>query len=127
MKGHNMRRIAFLSSIFFVLWVVTCRAEGLDTLIDVSKSMGDIQKEYNEETKNFDRVKRAVDSGSIKKGQNKDEILKQYGEPVVMTKDSSSKKEKWVYKPATSSFFDGIRIYLFFNDDGALDEIKVVK
>ena len=122
-----MRRIAFLSSIFFVLWVVTCRAEGLDTLIDVSKSMGDIQKEYNEETKNFDRVKRAVDSGSIKKGQNKDEILKQYGEPVVMTKDSSSKKEKWVYKPATSSFFDGIRIYLFFNDDGALDEIKVVK
>ncbi|MFA6141847.1 MAG: hypothetical protein WC738_00935 [Candidatus Omnitrophota bacterium] len=100
-------------------------AEGLDTLIAVARSQGDIQKAYKEETETFNDVKRAVDKGSIKNGQSKEEIRKKYGEPVISTQDFTTKREKWVYKPAASTYSEGIRIYLFFDKDSNLDEILV--
>ena len=122
-----MRRTALLLLVILTAWCVRCCAEGLDALIEVGKNMGEIQKGYDLETKNFERVKKAFDSGAIKKGQAKGDIAKQYGDPVIVTKESGPMREKWVYKPASSSFFDGIRIYLFFDESGALDEIKVVQ
>lgn len=100
-------------------------AEGLDTLIAVARSQGDIQKAYRGETRTFNDVKKAIDRGSIKNGQPKEEIRKKYGEPVISTQDFITKREKWVYKPATSTYSEGIRIYLFFDKDGNLNEILV--
>ena len=101
-------------------------AEGLDTLIKVGRSMADISSAYDGETKSFNRVKSAVDDGDIKKGMAKEDIRRRYGDPVIANNDSVTNSEKWVYKPAGSTFFKGIRIYLYFDDKGLLDEIKTL-
>ena len=110
-----MRKIALISAVIMIMSSALIRAEGLDSLVEVGKSMADISAGFNEETKAFNRVKAAVDSGAIKKGLLKASIRTQYGEPVIINDDSATKREKWAYKPAASSFFEGIRIYLFFD------------
>jgi hypothetical protein len=98
-------------------------AEGLGTLIEVAKSQKEMQRSYDEETKVFERVQSAVERGEIKKGDSKDDILRKYGEPVVILQDKEKGGEKWVYKPASSTFFEGVRVKIFFDSRGAVDEI----
>jgi len=102
-----------------------CAGSSLDTLLEVGKTQGEISKVYAQETKNFQGVKKAIDSGVIKAGQAKNDIKTKFGEPVVAVQ--SGAREKWIYKPATSSFFEGEKISLFFNANGLLDEIKADK
>jgi len=122
-----MRKIAGLIAVVLVIassaqvW-----AEGLDALIEAGKSMADINVAMEEETRAFNAVKAAIDRGAIKKGLSKASIRAQYGEPVIINDDSATKREKWAYKPATSSFLKGTRIYLYFSTGGMLDEIRVV-
>jgi hypothetical protein len=118
-----MRRVTISVFAALLFFSASARAEGLDTLIEIARSQGDIQEEYAGETKSFEQVKRAVDNGAIKKGQSKDEVMSRYGEPVVALQEDG--REKWIYKPAKSSFFEGARISLFFDKDGLLDEIRV--
>jgi len=116
-----------MSSFLFLVSAVPLYAEGLDTLIAIGKSQAEMQKALDEETKAFERVKRAVETGDISKGQGKAGIRDKYGEPVVATQDSTTGKEKWVYLPATSSFFKGAKMYLFFDTNGLLDEIRLIE
>jgi hypothetical protein len=111
----------------FVFLFVTsaCAAEGLSTLIEVAKSQAEIKKQYDEETKKFERVKKGVESGSIKKGDARAYIEKEYGAPIVSVKDLDGIREDCVYKPAASSFFKGIRATLIYTKDGLLDEARV--
>lgn len=124
-----MRKIAL--SIAAVLIIVSSAhqawAEGLDSLIEAGKAAADIEAGMQEETRAFDAVKEAVDSGAIKKGLSREFIREQYGEPVIINNDSATGREKWAYKPATSTFLEGIRIYLYFDSKGMLDEIKTAK
>ncbi len=110
-----------------VLVISSCSwADGLGTLIEASKGLGAAKAALKAETANFDRAKAALDGGFLEKGQTKEAILRQCGEPVVANEDFPSKRERWVYKPASSSFFKGPRLYLFFDAAGALDEVKMV-
>ena len=118
-------RIMAVIAVWLLLSSQFCFAEGLDILIDVARSQGEIQKGYSEETRNFEQVKKGVDSGAIQKGQSKEDVIRHYGEPVVTLQDTITNREKWVYKPAKSTYTEGIRIYLFFSKDGILDEISV--
>ncbi len=102
-------------------------AEGLDALIEVGRSQGEIAKAYSEETKTYEGVKRGIESGGIAKGAVKKSIMDKYGEPVVTVGDYGTDREKWIYKPASSDFGKGPRISLFFTKDGILDEILVEK
>ena len=112
--------------IIFCLWpVLNCYAEGLDTLIEVGKTQQDISKAYAQETKNFEGVKKAIENGAIKIGLSRDDIKKKFGEPVIAVREDA--REKWIYKPASSSFFEGVKINLFFSANGALDEIRIDK
>ncbi|MDD5136037.1 MAG: hypothetical protein PHN63_01670 [Candidatus Omnitrophica bacterium] len=95
--------------------------------MEIARAQKDAQKTYADETKAFKRVKAAIDSGAIKKGLSEKEVQNRYGEPVVNIADSATGREKWIYKPAEASFFSGIKIYLFFDKDKNLDEIKVVE
>ncbi|MFH0763411.1 MAG: hypothetical protein V1927_00200 [Candidatus Omnitrophota bacterium] len=116
-----------IPTVFLCIWTASsCFAEGLDTLIAVARSQGEIQKEYSEETRGFERARENIDNGTIKKGQSKDEVRRRLGEPVVILQDSFTDREKWVYKPAKSDFFKGIKLYLFFDKDGLLDETVTV-
>jgi len=110
--------------IFFVSFSI-CRAEGLDVLIQVAKSQAEIKSQYDEETRNFNKVKKGIESGAIKKGQAKKDLLATYGEPVVSVKNIDGKREDCIYKPETSSFFEGVRATLVFTDQGVLDEAKI--
>jgi hypothetical protein len=99
-------------------------ADGVGSLIEVGKSMDAAKKELAEETARFNNVKSAIESGALQKGLSRQAVLSQYGEPVVSNKDLATNRERWVYKPASSSFFEGQRAYLFFNNNGDLDEVK---
>lgn len=102
-------------------------AEGLSTLIEVGRSMGDIAKEREAEIRSFEAVKRAIQNGSLKKGLSKDSVRRQYGEPVIELEESGGAKVKWVYKHADSSFFEGNKAYLVFDSNGCLEDAQFVE
>jgi len=112
-------------SLILLLTASNCCAEGLGTLIELGKSQAEMQKQYARETRAFESVKKAIESGAIKNGMDKNSVLAKYGEPVVIVDDPDGKREDWIYKPAESSFFKGIRATLFFTAEGVLDEAKI--
>ena len=120
-----MKKILVISCLMLSTVVYDCWAEGLGTLIELGRSQADIQRQYAEETRTFERVKKAIESGAITKGQTKESIKSKYGEPVVAVKDLDGKRDDWVYKPESSSFFKGVRATLIFTEEGLLDEAKV--
>ena len=120
-----MQKIITIFCIILLSSAFDLHAEGLGTLIELGKSQAEMQKQYAQETRAFEAVKRAIESGTIKKGMDRASVLAKYGEPVVMVDDLDGKREDWIYKPAESSFFKGIRATLFFTAEGALDEAKL--
>ena len=120
-----MQKIITVSCIVLLLSAFNCCAEGLGTLMELGKSQAEMEKQYARETKAFEAVKGAIEAGAIKKGMDKAFVLAKYGEPVVMVDDPDGKRENWIYKPAESSFFKGIRATLFFTPEGVLDEVKL--
>ena len=120
-----MQKIVTVSCIILLLSAFNCCAEGLGTLIELGKSQAEIHKQYAQETRAFEAVKRAIEAGMVEKGMNKASVLAKYGEPVVMVDDPDGKREDWIYKPAESSFFKGIRATLYFTAEGVIDEAKV--
>ena len=112
--------------LFSLLATNRCEA-GLGQLMEIARAQKDAQATYAEETRAFDSVKEAINNGAIKKGQPKKEIESRYGEPVVSIPEAGTGREKWIYKPAKSSFFAGIKAYLCFDKENNLDEIKIVE
>ena len=100
---------------------------GMGELMDIARAQDDAQNTYVKETKAFERVKADIGKGLVKKGQSKKEIESLYGEPVVNTAEFGTGRKKWIYKPASSSFFSGIKACLYFDIDNKLDEIKVTE
>jgi len=100
-------------------------AEGLNTLISVGKSQAKMASALEDETEIYEKVKRGIKRGDIQKGDDQNSIRRSYGEPVViMPREGGG--ERWVYKPGYASHFDGIKIYLFFDENKKLDEIQVL-
>ncbi len=104
-----------------------CRADGIGTLMQVGSSMDDAEKTLAKETAQYEKVKAGFDGGEIKKGLPKDAVMKKYGTPQVAFKDSLTKRDKWVYKPGSSNYFEGEKIYIFFDGQGLIDEAQLVK
>ncbi len=94
-------------------------------LMAVGESQKAMEKELAKETKAYKIIKKAIEKGQIKKGESADEIRRRYGAPVITLSDEQY-AEKWVYKPGYASHFDGIKIYLFFDDDKTLKGVRVM-
>jgi len=124
---NNYKVTAGIAAVLLLLLSPSVYAIGLGELMDIARAQKDAQKAYVDETKAFERVKSAIDKGAIKKGDPKKSIGDRYGEPVVSIIDANTKREKWIYKPASSSFFAGVKVYLYFNKDDKLDEVKMVE
>ena len=122
-----MQRMVAISCVILLSLTFNCGAEGLGTLIELGKSQAEMQKQYTRETKSFESVKRAIETGAIKKSMDKASVLSKYGEPIVIVDDLDGKRVDWIYKPAESSFFKGIRATLFFTAEGVLDEAKIAE
>lgn len=119
-----MRKIFLSLSFILMVYTFDCWA-GLDTLIELGRSQAEIQKQYAQETKAFEAMKKAIEAGAVKKNMDKASVIAKYGEPVVKVSDPDGKREDWIYKPAEASFFKGIRATLFFTAEGVLDEAKI--
>ena len=74
-------------------------------------------------TKAYDAVKEGIEEGTLAVGESQDTIKKEYGEPVVVI-PANGKFEKWIYKPGYVSHFDGVKIYLYFDNDRKLANIR---
>lgn len=123
-----MTKLCFLVVTAFLavsLIASNCYGEGLSTLAAYGKVQEKMQKVLDSETKAFNAVKKGIENGSIKKGQAQDYIEKRYGKPVIAIPDKEY-PEKWVYKPGYATWFDGIKIYLYFDQYQTLMGVKII-
>jgi len=93
---------------------------GTDTLMKVGKSQSEMAAAAKSESANYDKIKNAIKNGRLSEGDAARDIIKRYGEPVVMLPARKGRPEKWVYKPAGAEFFSNEKIYLFFDENGGL-------
>jgi len=115
-----------LSAFLFAALSETCAfPDSLGNLIKVGKSQSKMEKVLAKETKNYKAVKKAVESGAIKVGDEAASIKKRFGEPVV-TISQKGNSEKWVYKPGHATHFDNVKIYLFFDSNRRLSKIRTL-
>ena len=117
--------VVYTLILFLSLTSSSVYADGLGTLIQVGKSQDAMERALRQETKVYEAVKKGVETGTIDKGETQDAIRKNYGDPVVVLSEKNN-TEKWVYKPGYTSHFDGIKIYLFFDEDKKLIGIKML-
>jgi hypothetical protein len=109
-----------------VKWVKS--KTGIKSLMSLSSDRGDMIKEYNDETKNYENIKAAIDQGELKEGMEGAKIARQYGLPVILLEDPDSDDTRWVYKPGDVSFLDaGEKAYLTFDANQTLISWKLVE
>ncbi len=89
--------------------------DGLNTLIKMSGDRQKMTKILVEETKNYENAKKAVSKGNIKAGDSASLVRKSCGEPVLILAEGKDGSKRWVYKPMGSTYFEGEKIYLFFD------------
>ncbi|OGX28527.1 MAG: hypothetical protein A2879_03640 [Omnitrophica WOR_2 bacterium RIFCSPHIGHO2_01_FULL_49_10] len=121
-----MKKTLFILALLPFAFTAVCHADGLGTLMQVGKSMDEIQRAYDKETGTYNRVRESIGKGEIKKGLTQAALLK-YGEPVVVVTEVIRKRQIWVYRPGTTDLLKKPKIRLFFDDNGALDEINVIE
>lgn len=103
-----------------ILLLGTYAYADLKTLMEIGKSQAAIAKSLKKETKNYKRVKKAIISGKLEEGMLADKIRKRYGEPIIDMYDKKRDAYKWLYMPATSTHFEGEKLYLFIDEEGKL-------
>jgi hypothetical protein len=101
-----------------VKWVKS--KTGINSLMTLSNDRKDMIKDLEGETKNYDKIKKAIDQNTMVKGQGMDEIKRKYGEPVIEVPGKDGAPTRWSYKPSETTFFDGPKISLFFDDNSSL-------
>ena len=75
-----------------------------------------------QEAENYKKAKAFLYSPKIEEGLSKDFVLKECGEPVARVHDDA----KWVYKPPSSTFFEGEKIYFIFDQNDNLYDWKLM-
>jgi len=100
---------------------------GLGALVKVGKSQAEMEKVMNNETKVFEKVKKAVINDEIIEGQSDSEIESKYGAPVVKIKQPENKLERWVYKPGYASYFDHNKVCIYVNEEGTVSGIELLR
>jgi len=122
-----MRKLQLLLAIAALSCAPFCHADGIGTLMQVGSSMDDAERTLARETAQYEKLKAGFDGGEIKKGLARDAVMKKYGPPQVAFRDSLTKRDKWVYKPGSSNYFEGEKIYIFFDGQGLIDEAQLIK
>ena len=103
LKREDMRKEVFcikkIVVIFFILLIASkCYAGKLGELWrlnELGRSQDAMQKVLDKETKAFRAIKKAIEKGSIEKGQSQRLIEGRYGSPVVIL-SGKHYTEKWV-------------------------------
>ncbi len=98
---------------------------GLKNLLNFARSRKSMIKELNQETKNYENLKKAIKKGRIEKGMNASLVQKRYGKGVISLPEDKN-AEVWVYKSGKESYFNADKIYLNFSVEGKLTGWKEV-
>lgn len=117
--------VFFFIFIFLSVFFYGCASlKKLQPLIDLGKNEKLKQEAYQEQSASFRRIKDYIDSDKIKEISSKEQALSTFGEPVITYFNGN--QEKWVYKDSGSSWFEGGKIYLFFDNRGILSDWEAV-
>ncbi|MGD2278497.1 MAG: hypothetical protein PVH45_00195 [Candidatus Omnitrophota bacterium] len=100
---------------------------GLKALISLGKSYNKMKRQWDAETRNYNKAKEAVLEGRLREGDTSSEIMKNVGEPVVVLSRKRAETVKWIYKPADATFFEDRKVYLIFDKDDRLTGWKVLE
>ena len=92
---------------------------GLKNLLNFARSRKSMVKELNQETENYENIKKAIKKGRLEKGMNASLVQKKYGKGVI-TLPEGKNAEVWVYKKGEQSHFTLEKIYLNFDAEGKL-------
>lgn len=111
-----------------ILSAATCAHADLKTLMKLGQSQAAMAKVSKKETRNYNNVKKAIASGKLEEGMSASKIRRKYGEPIFDNiYDKKRNAYKWLYMPATSTHFEGQKLYLFVDAEGKLVGWKVVE
>jgi hypothetical protein len=88
----------------------------------ISDSMGSMEQHGQVEGKNYEQARSFLNGQDIKRGIKGSDLIKICGEPVAKADNGL----RWVYKPPTSTFFKGAKIYFYFDEDQKLIDWKKV-
>jgi len=135
----NIKRIQILLIILFLVtsFSSVCLAKekkekyvkikgSLGTMIKLSEDRNKMVKEYNEETKAYDRIKRAIEDNELVISTSSGDISKKYGDPTIILNNEPDGLIKWVYKVGVETFFDSDKVYLTFDESENLIDWSIV-
>lgn len=114
-----MRKITVVFISGFYLLGISCPVMAGGTLKKLQglAESATLQEEVlKTEAKSYSKAEEFINSPDIKKGVSADFILERCGEPVARADHS----RRWVYKPPSSTFFKGEKIYLIFDENNKL-------
>ncbi|MDD5005339.1 MAG: hypothetical protein PHS93_02400 [Candidatus Omnitrophica bacterium] len=104
------------------LFIYGCSAQ-LNTLIEVSREQ-ESQKKYMEiQKRKYNLLLKHVKEGRIKKGLNKEEAFRLYGEPIAMKEIEQG--SVFIYRDP-SEFFPSQKVFLYFDEQGIFVNSEVV-
>ena len=98
---------------------------GVKALMAFAKSRSRMVKEYEQDTKSYKKIKKAIDGDQLRKGEASSGIERQYGQPVITLPGEKDGTVKWIYKPADKTFFEDEKVSLIFDRDGQLVEWQI--
>jgi outer membrane lipoprotein-sorting protein len=116
---HNIIILVLLISIYGVNLncLPPAYASGnLRKLKGISDSMGSMEQHGQAEGKNYEQAYSFLNGPDIKQGIKGSDLIKICGEPVAKADNGF----RWVYKPPTSTFFKGEKIYFYFDENQKL-------
>jgi len=126
LRGTRERTFYIIVCCFIVGMLLIAHSEihaaGLDTLAEVGRAQGRMQKVLREETEVYEDLKRAIEDDILREGTAQKDIRERYGCPVVVLSEENG-GEIWVYKPGYASHFEHRKIRLFFDDKKILRKI----
>jgi hypothetical protein len=82
----------------------------------LSDSMGRMDVQSKKEGINYQKADAFLNSEDINQGVSAKDLITICGEPVAKADDGL----RWAYKPPTSTFFEGEKIYFYFDKDQRL-------
>jgi hypothetical protein len=99
----------------------------LKKLMEVGHNQAEIAKALKKETRNYKRVKKAIIADKLEEGMPADKIKKKYGKPIIDIYDKKKNAYKWLYMPATSTHFEGEKLYLYVDQEDKLVGWKLLE
>jgi len=98
----------------------------LGHLMQIGKARGDMEEELKKETESYRKIKKAIDQEHIKENERGQVISEKFGAPSIKLVENDKIHTRWVYKQGETSYFEGEKIYLFFNENNKLAGWEII-